>query len=40
MDAQAEAGITAFELARNKRIEDNLRRMRDLGIFKLAPLVV
>jgi len=30
------ADITAFEMERNRRVQDNMRRMQELGIFKLA----
>jgi hypothetical protein len=30
------ADITAFEMERNRRVQDKMRRVQELGIFKLA----
>lgn len=39
MDRIEQAGITAFELERNRKVQENMRRMQELGILKLASAV-
>ena len=39
MDKHEQAGITAFEMERNRKVQENMRRMQELGIFKLASAV-